>query len=783
MINTVYTILTGCRPFTKRMASFFLLLIFIYPAKGQVITVKQDGTGDFTVIQEAVNASSDGDTVLIYPGVYFENVDITDKGIVLAGTWILSLQDSLIHLTIIDGNHEGSCIRSLSGNNWAQVIGLTLQHGTGTNIITMLPDLYGSGGGIYIQDSEVKIINCHIKYNFALCGAGIFSFSSSLMLFGNTIARNWAVVVGGISTSSSVVTFDSVNLNNVYLNYSSMGSDIVVSYDDFIAKIWLDTCTVMNPDQYYIGKFSDWGVHLERPPISVLHGKIEQVNADLYVSYEGDDNNSGLTADDPLKTISFALLKIASDSVDLKTVHIANGTYSNTLTGEHPPIQFKNYVNLVGQSRENTILDSENKYEGARFAFGQDYTFVKNISFLNGNGTFTNFTGGITVGYSKKIVLDSISLFNTTGNFYVGIYSDSDDTLIVKNSLFQNCSGYKIVHPFNKYYESPRYIEFISNRFSGNGPDSSYDSKQISLSFSGSETVPNLIYAKIINCLFNDNVDSTPWAPYPGPVAIGTYGNCMLDIVNCTFANNNTTNPWGGAVGASYSSDINFYNCILYGNVPYQIYLVNNLPDQADTVRVNYSLVEDGQDGIVNYGVFNYVEWGEGNLDDDPVFLGSEQFPYAIDFGSPCIDAGTLDLPRGIELPEFDLAANPRVWGESVDMGAYEYGPWVGTPEAPSSKFKVQSSKLMEVSPNPFSYGTYIGYELMENGRLNISVYSISGMKVRTLADNTGSVGDKGSFYWDGRDEYGNSLSAGTYILRMTIDGWLVETVKVVKEK
>jgi flagellar hook assembly protein FlgD len=89
---------------------------------------------------------------------------------------------------------------------------------------------------------------------------------------------------------------------------------------------------------------------------------------------------------------------------------------------------------------------------------------------------------------------------------------------------------------------------------------------------------------------------------------------------------------------------------------------------------------------------------------------------------------------------------------------------------------------LVEVSPNPFSYGTYISYELKESGRVDISVYSIIGMKVKTLANNTGSVGDKGKFYWDGNDQNGQALPAGAYILRMTVDDKVVEVVKVVRK-
>jgi hypothetical protein len=598
---------------------------------------------------------------------------------------------------------------------------------------------------------------------------------------GNTISNNWAVAGGGgIGTSGSTILFDSISLNNIYLNYSSYGSDISVYFNDTISKIWLDTCTVVKPDQYYIGRFNDHRIHIERPTISVLHGKIEHVDADLYVSSSGDDANTGLSPDDPLKTISFALLKIASDSIEFKTVHVADGLYSNSLTGEHVPIQLKNKVNLIGKSRDNTIIDCENKYEGARFAFGQEYSLVRNISFYNGNGYPTMLNGGISTGYSKKLILDSIGLINTTGYMTVGIYSDSDDSLIFSNSIIKNCAGYNSVLIFNKYYLPPRYVEFISDQFSFNHPDTSVDSKQLTLFLSGSMSAPGQIYAKIINCLFDNNSDSVPPVLVPVGIAVGANYQSFVSIANCTFAYNTTTNSLGAPLQLA-RSHAEVYNSIFYGNDPNQIVMANS-PEEPSTLDIHNCLIQDGQGGIINFGGSNIVDWGEGNLDEDPLFLGSEEFPYAIDAGSPCIDAGTLALPPWITLPEKDLAGNPRVYGESVDMGAYEYGPWVRVPTAPSSKFKVQSSKLIEVSPNPFSYGTYVSYELKENGRVNISVYSISGMKVKTLVNNSGSVGDKGSFYWDGRDQNGQALVAGTYILRMTVDEKVVEVVKVVRE-
>jgi hypothetical protein len=783
MKNAQLHINSGCHSLLKSMASISLFLILLIQVKGQVITVKQDGTGDYTMIQDAVDASADGDTVIVFPGTYYENIDLTEKAVVLASSWIISHEDSIIAQTVIDGNQAGSCIRSLSSSEWIEITGLTLINGNGTNYLeSMYPDVYGSGGGIYIEDSKARVTKCKIINNFGWFGGGILSRESSLFLAWNTICNNWAAGGGGgIQTAGSNVVFDSILLNNVYLNYSTSCADIAIMYNDSIQKIWLDTSTVIYPDRYYIGKLNDWFVHIARPPVSVLIGKIDQVNDDLYVSPTGLDSNSGLSPENPLKTISYALLKIASDSVNPKKVHIADGVYSRQLTGEHPPIQLKNFVTLEGESMENTIIDCENKYEGARFAFGQQYTMLKNLSFLNGNGYYTAHYGGISTGYSKKIVFDSVALVATTGKNVSGLYCDSNDTIIFRNSIFQNCAGYKTANIFVHPGQSQRHFEFVSCRFSGNHPDSSNNGAHTTLSVSGLPYASGRIQGEIINCLFNDNIDSVYWSG-GGSAALSITSVRNLDIINSTFANNLTVNnPGGGAIGVMDGSAINLINCVLSGNYGYHVCLGDLYTEDADTVSVNHSLVQDGQEGIIIYGDNDRVVWGEGNLDSDPLFLGSEAYPYAIDFGSPCIDAGTLDLPPGIVLPEYDLAGNPRVWGASVDMGAYEYGPWVSVKEVGSRQSAVGSQ--MGVNPNPFSYGTYIEYELQKNGRLDIGVYSLPGMKVRTLAANQGSVGDKGNFHWDGTDSDGNDLPAGVYFVRMTMDGKEVETVKVVKSE
>jgi len=58
----------------------------VYQYQTTPITVKQDGTGNFTTITAAVDAAGDGSTIIVSPGTYTENIAIEDKSITLKST-------------------------------------------------------------------------------------------------------------------------------------------------------------------------------------------------------------------------------------------------------------------------------------------------------------------------------------------------------------------------------------------------------------------------------------------------------------------------------------------------------------------------------------------------------------------------------------------------------------------------------------------------------------------------------------------------------------------------
>ena len=73
--------------------------------------IKQDGTGDFTNIQAGIDEATDNDTVLVYPGTYYENILILEKSLTLGSLSLITNDESYKYSTIIDGNHIKSCIQ------------------------------------------------------------------------------------------------------------------------------------------------------------------------------------------------------------------------------------------------------------------------------------------------------------------------------------------------------------------------------------------------------------------------------------------------------------------------------------------------------------------------------------------------------------------------------------------------------------------------------------------------------------------------------------------------
>ena len=72
--------------------------------------------------------------------------------------------------------------------------------------------------------------------------------------------------------------------------------------------------------------------------------------------------------------------------------------------------------------------------------------------------------------------------------------------------------------------------------------------------------------------------------------------------------------------------------------------------------------------------------------------------------------------------------------------------------------------------PNPFNPRTTVNFAVGREGPVTVRIYNVSGRLVRTLVDETMTVGQH-AVDWDGTDDGGRLVSSGTYLLRLsTVD-------------
>ncbi len=75
--------------------------------------------------------------------------------------------------------------------------------------------------------------------------------------------------------------------------------------------------------------------------------------------------------------------------------------------------------------------------------------------------------------------------------------------------------------------------------------------------------------------------------------------------------------------------------------------------------------------------------------------------------------------------------------------------------------------ELLQNSPNPFRQSTSIRFHLLQPGHLDISVFDLTGRRVRTISATRYEAGTH-TMTWDGTDDSHQRVPSGTYILRLT---------------
>ena len=783
-----------------------IFLFFSHTLFSQIITVNQDGTGDFTTIQEGINASIDGDTVLVYPGTYYENIAYNGKEITLASLYLTTMDKSYINNTIIDGHKNGSCVRIMSGEDEGTVLcGFTIQNGNGYS-----EDMIG--GGLYIKNSSITIKFCIIKNNFARYGGGIYCFNSDIKFTGSIIADNWSIIGGGgiLLVDDNNVLFDTIYKNNIYLNYSSFGSDIAKSISSPPLEIILDTFTVLNPDHHFIISYDELGNPINDITVNIQHRKIDVVNKDVYVnSVTGNNNNSGLSPKNPLKTIAYAFKKILPDTIYNRNIFLADGVYSPNLSNERFPLNARSYINLIGESRDSTILNADSisfLFKGNRLA--RNYS-VKNLSFINGFGNFVlsgSNDGGIYFIENSNLDFKNIKILNCIGESGCGIHGAYNDSVIISDAIILNNKGTNAFRLSNTIGTQNKVFEFTNCIIKNNGPGINFNAGSGGgVVIGGSLPTSNTYTGKVINIQITENVNFPEpiWPPGAG-VGLVVGDHAVVDLINTSISNNTVDGVEGAAVVVNNGAELNIYNSIFFGDSLYELSLgYSSGSSYPVTANVCYSNIEGGESGVKKWQAYHTLNWLDGNINEDPLWDTASAFPYSLQQDSPCINAGTPMYKAGMEppfifgtddtsyylvtinyadtilLPSTDLAGRPRISGGRIDIGAYEFDTTAGINDFYPQN--TNDNKII-VYPNPFYYHTFIAFKLLHGGNVHVIIYDINGKKVKSLMNAKVSKGEF-TMTWEGNNDQNQIVKQGTYIATIIINGKKAGGVKILKKK
>lgn len=214
----------------KKLIAAAIVFLLAGEAWANVIRVPQD----YSNIQSAIEAAVVGDTILVSPGIYRENIDFVGKDIVLGSLFLTTKDKRYLQTTVIDAD-SGSVVTFVNRETQnALLCGFTITGGTGTVIDSTRRDFVG-GAGILIRGASPVIRSNLITRNstwpacFGFGGGIAIMDSSNPLIVRNAITANDIIgpcahllyFGGGIwidSTSNPMIGGSLENANDIHAN-------------------------------------------------------------------------------------------------------------------------------------------------------------------------------------------------------------------------------------------------------------------------------------------------------------------------------------------------------------------------------------------------------------------------------------------------------------------------------------------------------------------------------------------------------------------------------------
>ena len=473
------------------------------------------------------------------------------------------------------------------------------------------------GGGICFNNGVSAVMtNISVYDNIGGVGGGLYiDYYTSVLLKKVSIRNNLANSGGGIRIGSNNVTFSNEQKCNIYLNHAGKGNDIDNGLN-YSTNLIVDTFSVMNPTNFHISALDDLS------GIDISHSIYNQVNSDLYVSLDGDDQNTGIIPEYPLKTIGAALSKLLPDILDKRTIYIDEGVYSVNTNEEYFPLSICiDNICLSGNGDTTTILKGQDLFSIVQ-VYDAENISIDNLTIQNG---YSGGLGGGIYNNNSGLILNNIRVLQNKAKYNGGgIYSTE---------------GYLTL---NNVCVSENIIENVSGGGGGT----------IKVEYSD---------LKIINSTIANNSHGAAYQLHTNSIIINSilWNNSTYEVLMENWYQNDT-------VTISYSDIKGGVSGIVFNNYGFVNYLDGNI-NQEPIFNPDYTLQPDspGIDAGTDY--FNWqgdtiVYFPPGTFNGESPDMGAYEFGFHFQFvgGNPVDPVWTIYLSTAT-VDELDLQANDEI--------------------------------------------------------------------------------------------------------------------------
>jgi len=412
----------------------------------------------FQTIQEAVDAATSGDSILVSAGTYFEHVRIVKESLTLIG--------ESIENTIIDGNGTGTAVTMWHAPD-VTINGFTIQN---------------SGAGIYLDTSPYNNITGNTISN-NLNGITL-SFSHDAILLGNTVINNTSCGIILDFSAGSTLRSNSISNNRYNLVVESPGSyawsisewiydiDTSNTVDGKPVYYWVNRNDTQIPDNAgYIAVINSTRIIVENVTLTnngqgilffytsdstIANATITNNQHGIVLSYSWNNkimqNKITNSGGEGIELVVSHFNTIENNSVldnGLKGIVVFEGSTSNNII-ENVIANNAGGVSIEGGSGNNIVENIITNSSGV-FIMGSGDNIIKNTIINNnvGNGIFmwpgsdSNITGNI--------------IMNSEYGIYLG--GGSQNNKIYENSIINNKFGIYMAHINNIVYHN----NFVNN--------------------------------------------------------------------------------------------------------------------------------------------------------------------------------------------------------------------------------------------------------------------------------------------------------------------------------